>query len=119
MKTRLRHIVNGTTGEDLGWVLQMWCLGCNARKGRGGLHQVGVLGPAGEPAYGEQWGWDRNLESPTIDPSIAVSQGPGNVVCHSYVRAGRWEFLADSQHPLAGQTVDMVDLPDWLTGDDQ
>jgi hypothetical protein len=37
---------------------------------------------------------------------------PGN--CHSYVPAGRWEFLADSAHALAGQTVDMVPVPDWL-----
>jgi hypothetical protein len=33
--------------------------------------------------------------------------------CHSFLRAGRWEFLSDSAHHLAGQTVDMVPLPDW------
>ena len=113
MKARLRHFAHGTTGEDLGWALQVLCPGCNARKGRGGLHQVGVLGPNGEPAYGQQWGWDRNLDAPTVDPSIAVSDGTG-VVCHSYLRAGVWEFLDDSKHPLAGQHVPMVDLPDWL-----
>jgi hypothetical protein len=32
--------------------------------------------------------------------------------CHSFLRAGRWEFLSDSAHQLAGQTVDMVPLPD-------
>lgn len=31
--------------------------------------------------------------------------------CHSFLRAGRWEFLSDSAHHLAGQTVDMVSLP--------
>lgn len=31
--------------------------------------------------------------------------------CHSFLRAGRWEFLSDSAHHLAGQTVDMVPLP--------
>lgn len=31
--------------------------------------------------------------------------------CHSFLRAGRWEFLSDSAHQLAGQTVDMVPLP--------
>lgn len=31
--------------------------------------------------------------------------------CHSFLRAGRWEFLDDSAHGLAGQTVDMVPLP--------
>jgi len=33
--------------------------------------------------------------------------------CHSFLRAGRWEFLADSAHPLAGQTVPMEPVPDW------
>jgi hypothetical protein len=32
--------------------------------------------------------------------------------CHSFLRAGRWEFLSDSAHHLAGQTVDMVPLPE-------
>jgi hypothetical protein len=38
--------------------------------------------------------------------------------CHSFLRAGRWEFLSDSAHHLAGQSVDMVPLPDWLLGTD-
>jgi hypothetical protein len=42
----------------------------------------------------------------------AVEPAWGN--CHSFLRNGRWEFLGDSQHALAGQTVDMVPLPDWL-----
>lgn len=32
--------------------------------------------------------------------------------CHSFLRAGHWEFLSDSAHALAGQTVDMVPLPE-------
>lgn len=32
--------------------------------------------------------------------------------CHSFLRAGRWQFLSDSAHHLAGQTIDMVPLPD-------
>lgn len=31
--------------------------------------------------------------------------------CHSFLRAGRWEFLGDSAHALAGQTIDMAPLP--------
>lgn len=38
--------------------------------------------------------------------------------CHSFLRAGRWEFLSDSAHELAGQTVDMVPLPDGWAGED-
>lgn len=66
---------------------------------------------------GPVWTWDGNLERPTFDPSILGNGGqghPGLPVCHSYIRAGRWDFLADSTHKLAGQMVDMVPLPDWL-----
>ena len=79
--------------------------------------------------------WDGNLEQPTFSASILVHNSvylhddgqqcanwhldyqekthtPGN--CHSFIRAGRWEFLTDSAHALAGQTVAMVPLPDWL-----
>lgn len=42
----------------------------------------------------------------------AVTPAWGN--CHSFLRAGRWEFLGDSAHALAGKTVDMVPLPDWV-----
>jgi hypothetical protein len=34
--------------------------------------------------------------------------------CHSFLRAGVWEFLSDSAHSLAGQNVPMVPLPDFL-----
>lgn len=34
--------------------------------------------------------------------------------CHSFLRDGKWQFLSDCAHELAGQTVDMEPLPDWL-----
>lgn len=34
--------------------------------------------------------------------------------CHSFLRAGVWDFLSDSAHKLAGQKVPMVPLPDWM-----
>lgn len=37
--------------------------------------------------------------------------------CHSFLREGRWEFLSDSGHHLAGQTVDMVPLPERWGGE--
>lgn len=42
---------------------------------------------------------------------------PSHGNCHSFLRAGRWEFLSDSAHHLAGQTVDMVPLPDGWAGE--
>lgn len=43
--------------------------------------------------------------------SDPCTQPRGN--CHSFLRDGQWQFLDDSAHHLAGQTVDMVPLPDW------
>ncbi len=37
--------------------------------------------------------------------------------CHSFLRAGRWEFLSDSAHHLAGHAIDMVALPDSRIAD--
>lgn len=125
--------VNGPGAESPVWhSLHIWCPGCNS------LHAVALQGPDGDlPSI--CWEWDGDLAQPTISPSILVygsvflhedgtqcpnwhddyqtrthTQGP----CHSFVRAGRWEFLSDSAHHLAGQTVDMVPLPDWLVRED-
>ncbi|MDR6117287.1 hypothetical protein QE370_000471 [Aeromicrobium sp. SORGH_AS981] len=105
--------------RDSGGGLWLWCPGCEE------AHRVSVDGHAA-------WEWDHDEERPTISPSLLVrgtqsAEGEdfhkphhpdvaagGPIVCHSFVRAGRWEFLADSTHLLAGQTVDVVPLPDWL-----
>ncbi|BAS10570.1 hypothetical protein AHiyo4_39920 [Arthrobacter sp. Hiyo4] len=34
--------------------------------------------------------------------------------CHSFVRNGHIEFLSDSTHELAGQTMALPPLPEWL-----
>lgn len=96
----------------------LWCPGCQD------THRITTL-----------WEFDGNLEAPTFSPSILTrgvqwaegdtfhrpghSKVPagGQTVCHSFIRAGQWEFLTDSTHDLAGQTVPMVDLPDWLASE--
>lgn len=91
------------------------CPGCED------VHQVHT-GPNG-------WTWDGSVDLPTISPSVLVRgvQWPvgegfhkprhtvaagGQIVCHSFVRAGRIEFLGDSTHALAGQTADLPDY-EW------
>lgn len=86
---------DGRTGERL----YLWCPGCD------GLHAVEVTEPA------KRWDWNGNLDAPTISPSILVH---GSVRCHSFVTSGQWVFLGDCEHALAGQTVPMVALPDWI-----
>lgn len=89
-----------------------WCPGCDEAHG---------IDP-------KRWKFDGNFAAPTISPSILVrGQIPPTDeecakimegwkfekvwrICHSFVTAGRIQFLGDSTHALAGQTVD---LPDW------
>jgi len=95
-----------------GTVLHLWCPGCNQ------LHAPEVEGDT-LTARG-CWTFNGDLEKPTISPSLLVTweYGPEKEKhrCHSFVRDGQWQFLADCTHELAGQTVPLVLLPDWLIG---
>lgn len=81
------------------------CPGC------GHMHQVIVQSPE-RP----RWDWNGDADAPTFSPSVFVNP-PGNLhnpavpSCHSFVRAGRIQFLSDCTHALAGQTVDLPDVP--------
>lgn len=102
--------------------IMFWCPGCD------GAHQVGIgEGP------GPRWGYNGNPEAPTFTPSILIRSGhfadgtpaadcqlckrakarnaePLCGVCHSFVTDGRIQFLTDSTHALAGQTVELPDF---------
>lgn len=83
------------------------------------------------------WQFNGDLERPTLAPSILLRRGhycntpavPGDcacdfqerypdepplkwpcVICHSFVRDGRIQFLPDCTHALAGQTVDLPEI---------
>lgn len=102
--------------------LSFWCPGC-------GMAHVISIGSGPSP----RWTWNGDVDKPTIWPSIRlrchhsvpsaadpdvrekirrgeITQTTVHDVCHSFVTDGRIQFLADSTHALAGQTVD---LPDW------
>lgn len=49
------------------------------------------------------WTFNGDYDRPTFRPSLVV-RGTGTL-CHSFVTDGQIEFLSDSQHALAGQTV--------------
>lgn len=90
------------------------------------MHQVTVEGE-GRP----RWDYNGNPDAPTFAPSVLVrgvqteldSRGewtgdwvfgtdgkPLPLVCHSFVRNGRIQFLNDCTHALAGQTVVLTDV---------
>lgn len=106
--------------EDNG--LMFWCPGCN------GAHRV---------AYGEgkgpRWSWNGDVDKPTFSPSVLLQwdqwvppasdpqvvariksgeivQTQVHHVCHSFITAGRIQFLDDCTHALKGRTVE---LPSW------
>lgn len=69
------------------------------------------------------WGFNGNLDAPTLTPSVLVTYNGKDAgqldedgdrappaVCHSYVTDGNIQFLADSTHALAGQTVPLPDV---------
>lgn len=107
---------------DAAGLATFWCPGCDAG------HSITFGGS-------ETWQWDGDAEHPTFSPSVLsfprkrlideglpMGMGPGELLhpsnttitprCHSFVRAGRIEYLTDCEHELAGRTVEMVPLPD-------
>lgn len=86
-------------GQSSAWL--HFCPGCKW------MHVI-YTDPKAQP-NGHVWQFDGNMEAPTFSPSV-------NIVgqCHYYLRAGRIEFMSDCRHTLAGQTVDLPDIPeDW------
>jgi hypothetical protein len=96
-----------------------WCPGCKTG------HQVRVSSAQ------SNWGYNGNPDAPTFTPSVLV-RGTVRItederlrilggeiiavrplVCHSFVTDGQIQFLSDSTHELAGQTVPLPVFPGW------
>ena len=88
-----------------GQFLGFYCPGCEE------AHQIRISGER-RPS----WIFDGNDEAPTCSPSILVATTwkKEQRRCHSFLRAGKLEFLGDCTHALAGQTVELPELPEWL-----
>lgn len=90
-----------------------WCPGCRE------MHTVSV---SQKNHSGASWSFDGNLQAPTFNPSYnrrvntpdmkEYQPDAGTSICHSFVRAGRIQFLGDCTHALKGQTVDLPDFPE-------
>lgn len=114
-------------GNEANKSLVFKCPGCND------WHTVPV---AGETM--PRWEWNGDLQRPTLSPSLLIRighfipehrKGAGEgcwcsynaenpdspapfkcVICHSFVRDGRIEFLSDCTHELTGQTVELPEI---------
>jgi hypothetical protein len=89
-----------------GGTVAFWCPACDR------AHQAGIAPPAAMLLK-----YNGNAQDPTFRPSIWIesdnpngSKGGPATICHSMVTEGNIEFLSDSTHALAGQTVE---LPEW------
>lgn len=104
--------------------IHFWCPGCEQ------MHGINT--------GADGWNWNGNVDKPTFNPSVLVTttrftaKGEADyeewyadgcrprqgvefesepVRCHSFVTDGRINFLDDCTHSLAGQTVDLPELP--------
>jgi hypothetical protein len=94
------------SGEEYGFRIE--CPGCKAG-GFGGAHIL-TTGKVTKT----RWEFNYDLDKPTFSPSLLCQFGWGEertkVVCHSFIRDGMIQYLADCTHPLANQTVELPDL---------
>ena len=110
ISSKLRSWRNPENGDE---GLVYWCQGCNC------THTIRTKGPG-------PCGWNGDVEKPTFTPSVMVTW-PANPAasdefkewrterrCHTFITDGRVQFLADCTHELAGQTLDLPDLPAHL-----
>lgn len=58
--------------------------------------------------------WNGDVDRPTFTPSLMWNHEfggmPAGYICHSYITDGMIQFLSDCTHPLAGQTVELLDI---------
>lgn len=80
--------------------VHIWCPGCDA--------------PHGVRTKPRGWTWNGSLVKPTFHPSL-LTKDHKHTYCHCFVVDGCIQFLSDSNHSLAGKTVD---LPAWPYADD-
>lgn len=103
-----RDIVGPDGNPTGGHVYYHWCPGCDEAHG---IH-VGARNHSGA-----SWSFDGDMERPTFSPSVRCSSA-GRTACHYFVKGGMIEFCGDSLHTLAGKTVNLPPVPDWLAQED-
>ena len=58
---------------------------------------------------GATWSFNGDVNKPTFSPSIKVTCPTPKrmLICHSFVKDGKIEYLSDCTHELAGQTIEL------------
>ena len=65
----------------------------------------------GHGKWDSVWEFNGDYEKPTFNPSMGANlhrQEEHHPICHSFLRDGIWQFLADCTHAMANQHVPMI-----------
>jgi hypothetical protein len=98
---KLQPIIRDADGALLGY--RHWCPGC------GEMH--GIYTNPQALRSGRFWTFDGDLQAPTFSPELVFSPSVNADRCRYSITAGNVIFAADSTHALAGQTVQLPDVP--------
>lgn len=82
----------------------------NRPDGKFGAYAIYCPGCKCYHAFDGRWAFNGDFEKPTFSPSMLVNQHRPESRCHSFVTNGRIQFLSDSHHELAGQTVELPEV---------
>jgi hypothetical protein len=123
----MRKLLSPTLAQLNDQIVAFMCPGCRT------THHLPIAGAGA-------WGYNGKPEAPTFTPSVLVrwgckvsgaklrpdgkcaaceeakAEGEPSMcgACHSFVTDGQIQFLGDCTHDLAGQTVPLPPLPQWL-----
>lgn len=92
----------GAPDDEKGERYWFHCAGCDTDHAFTTKLAKGEVGPV--------WGFDGNMDSPTVAGSLMVNRGRADVErgihqCHLFLKAGMVQYLPDCTHHLANQTV--------------
>ena len=106
------------------------------RSVEGGAHEHWCPGCGEMHVIPSTWSFDGNVDRPTFSPSVKITgvQTVGDArgewtgewvldaagkalpyCCHYILTRGELNFCGDSTHALAGRTVPLPPLPEWLS----
>lgn len=95
------HLLNDSSENRVKGLYLFHCPGC------GYAHPVHTITPSASRA---KWDFNGDIDKPTISPSLLCNKDWPTSRCHSFIKDGRIQFLADCWHDLKGQ---IVEIPEW------
>lgn len=98
---KLQRHAREVDGQEDGVVYSFFCPGCEE------LHLFTTL-RARRPV----WTFNGDMANPTFAPSLLYPDKTPR--CHLFLREGKLQFCSDCGHKLAGQTVDLPEIPEEM-----